>query len=189
MICRARIAGATTAPRWLTRPIPAAELLERVDAAQIAKSVANRLRPAAQSRGVEIGVAALDLLVHVEDPDRGLHRGAGGLGQRGRQLGLSEMAAGASISSTRLVELRDIEVAFLRHIGVAKTESTVDIALLEHFLRNDLNKRSPRALAVLRPIKLVIDNYPEDQEEELDAINNPEDPGAGVSQARIAVTL
>jgi glutaminyl-tRNA synthetase len=68
---------------------------------------------------------------------------------------------------------------FCRRIGVNKFNSTVDIALLEHCLREDLNKTSPRVMAVLRPLKVVIDNYPEDQVEELDAINNPEDPSAG----------
>jgi glutaminyl-tRNA synthetase len=63
--------------------------------------------------------------------------------------------------------------------GVAKRNSVVDIALLEHCLREDLNKRAPRVMAVLRPLKVVIDNYPEDQVEELEAINNPEDASAG----------
>jgi glutaminyl-tRNA synthetase len=68
---------------------------------------------------------------------------------------------------------------FCKRIGVNKFNSTVDIALLEHCLREDLNKTSPRVMAVLRPLKVVIDNYPQGQAEELDAINNPEDPGAG----------
>ncbi|MBL7188113.1 MAG: glutamine--tRNA ligase/YqeY domain fusion protein [Phycisphaerae bacterium] len=68
---------------------------------------------------------------------------------------------------------------FCRRIGVNKFNSTVDIALLDHCLREDLNKTSPRVMAVLRPLKVVIENYPQDQVEELDAINNPEDPGAG----------
>ncbi len=68
---------------------------------------------------------------------------------------------------------------FLNRIGVAKFDSTIDIALLEHCLREDLNKRSPRVMAVLRPLRLVIDNYPEDLVEELEAINNPEDPAMG----------
>jgi glutaminyl-tRNA synthetase len=68
---------------------------------------------------------------------------------------------------------------FCRRIGVNKFNSTVDIALLEHCLREDLNKTSPRVMTVLRPLKVVIDNYPEEQSEELDAINNPEDPNAG----------
>jgi glutaminyl-tRNA synthetase len=68
---------------------------------------------------------------------------------------------------------------FCRRIGVNKFNSTVDIALLEHCLREDLNKTSPRVMAVLRPLKVVIDNYPEGQTEELDAVNNPEDPNAG----------
>jgi glutaminyl-tRNA synthetase len=68
---------------------------------------------------------------------------------------------------------------FCERIGVAKRDSIVDIALLEHCLREDLNKRALRVMAVLKPLKVIIDNYPEDQVEELDAINNPEDPSAG----------
>lgn len=68
---------------------------------------------------------------------------------------------------------------FCERIGVAKRESTVDIALLEHCLREDLNKRAQRVMVVLRPLRLVIDNYPEDKVEELEAENNPEDPGMG----------
>jgi len=69
--------------------------------------------------------------------------------------------------------------SFAKLIGVNKFNSTVDIALLEHCLREDLNKTSPRVMAVLRPLKVVIDNYPAGQVEELDAVNNPEDPAAG----------
>jgi glutaminyl-tRNA synthetase len=68
---------------------------------------------------------------------------------------------------------------FCATIGVSKVDSTVDIALLEHCLRVDLNKRSPRVMAVLRPLRIVIDNYPEGQVEEMDAINNPEDASMG----------
>jgi glutaminyl-tRNA synthetase len=68
---------------------------------------------------------------------------------------------------------------FCRRIGVNKFNSTVDIALLEHCLREDLNKTSPRVMAVLRPLKVIIDNYPEGKTEELDAVNNPEDSNAG----------
>jgi len=68
---------------------------------------------------------------------------------------------------------------FCRRIGVNKFNSTVDIALLEHCLREDLNKTSPRVMAVLRPLKVVIDNYPQGKVEELEAVNNPEDAGAG----------
>jgi glutaminyl-tRNA synthetase len=68
---------------------------------------------------------------------------------------------------------------FCRRIGVAKTDSTVSYALLEHCLREDLNKRAPRTMGVLRPLRVVIENYPEGQTEELDAVNNPEDPEGG----------
>jgi glutaminyl-tRNA synthetase len=68
---------------------------------------------------------------------------------------------------------------FCDRIGVAKSDSTVDVALLEHCLREDLNKRAQRAMAVLRPLKVTIENYPEGRVEELAAVNNPEDPAAG----------
>ena len=67
-------------------------------------------------------------------------------------------------------------------MGVAKRENVIEVALLEHCLREDLNKRALRRMGVLRPLKVVIENYPEDQVEELDAINNPEDPSAGSRQ-------
>jgi len=69
---------------------------------------------------------------------------------------------------------------FCTRIGVAKADSTVEVALLEHCLREDLNKRAERRMAVLHPIKVVIENYPEGKTEQLEAINNPEDPEAGV---------
>ena len=68
---------------------------------------------------------------------------------------------------------------FCERIGVAKKDSVVDIKLLEYCVREDLNKHAPRVLGVLRPLRLIIDNYPEDQVEELEAINNPEDPSMG----------
>jgi glutaminyl-tRNA synthetase len=68
---------------------------------------------------------------------------------------------------------------FLERIGVAKRDSLVDIALLEHCLREDLNKRAQRVMAVLNPLKVIIDNYPEGKTEQLEAINNPEDESAG----------
>jgi glutaminyl-tRNA synthetase len=69
--------------------------------------------------------------------------------------------------------------AFCDHIGVAKREAIVEMQLLEHFVREDLNKRSPRVMAVLRPLKVILTNYPEGQSEDLDAVNNPEDVSAG----------
>jgi glutaminyl-tRNA synthetase len=68
---------------------------------------------------------------------------------------------------------------FCQVISVNKFNSTVDIALLEHCVREDLNKTSPRIMAVLRPLKVIIDNYPEGLVEEMEAVNNPEDPAAG----------
>ena len=68
---------------------------------------------------------------------------------------------------------------FSEKVGVAKRDNMIDVALLEHCLRDDLNKKASRRMGVLRPLKVVIENYPEDQVEELDAINNPEDQEAG----------
>jgi glutaminyl-tRNA synthetase len=68
---------------------------------------------------------------------------------------------------------------FCASIGVSKTTGSIELAMLEHFVREDLNKRAPRVMAVLRPLKVVIDNYPEHQVDELDAVNNPEDESAG----------
>jgi glutaminyl-tRNA synthetase len=68
---------------------------------------------------------------------------------------------------------------FADRIGIAKSDNLVDMALLEHCVREDLNRRALRRMAVLRPLKLVIENYPAGQVEELEAVNNPEDPAAG----------
>jgi glutaminyl-tRNA synthetase len=78
---------------------------------------------------------------------------------------------------------------FSDRIGVAKTDSTIDIALLEHCIREHLNKTAPRAMAVLNPLRVIIDNYPEGQEEEMDAINNPEDPNAGTRKVPFSRVL
>jgi glutaminyl-tRNA synthetase len=69
--------------------------------------------------------------------------------------------------------------AFCDRIGMAKSISTVDLALLEHTIRQDLNQRAPRVMGVLRPLRVVIDNYPEDQVDEMECVNNPEDPSMG----------
>ncbi len=79
--------------------------------------------------------------------------------------------------------------AFMAHIGVAKFVSTVDVQLLEHFVRQDLNKTSPRVMAVIDPIKVVIENYPDGQAEQLEAINNPEDGSAGTRQVPFSKVL
>ena len=78
---------------------------------------------------------------------------------------------------------------FCDRVGVAKRDSTIDVALLEHCIRDDLNIRAPRAMAVLRPLRLVIDNYPEDQVEEFDAVNNPEDPTMGTRKVPFSRVL
>jgi glutaminyl-tRNA synthetase len=78
---------------------------------------------------------------------------------------------------------------FCERIGVAKNDSVVDVALLEHCIRTDLNRRAPRVMGVLRPLRVVIDNYPEGQVEELEAVNNPEDPSAGTRKVPFSQVL
>ena len=74
---------------------------------------------------------------------------------------------------------------FSASIGVTKTNGTIELEMLEHFVREDLNKRAPRVMAVLRPLKLVVDNYPEGQVEEMEAVNNPEDTQRGHAKSAI----
>ena len=78
---------------------------------------------------------------------------------------------------------------FCERIGVAKRDSMADIALLEYYIREDLNKRAPRVMAVLRPLRVVIDNYPDNLVEEMEAINNPEDPGMGTRKVPFSRVL
>jgi glutaminyl-tRNA synthetase len=78
---------------------------------------------------------------------------------------------------------------FAERIGVAKSDNTVEVEFLEHCLREDLNKRASRVMGVLNPIKVIINNYPENQVEELDAINNPEDESAGTRKVPFSKTL
>lgn len=79
--------------------------------------------------------------------------------------------------------------AFCEHIGVAKRDAVVEMQLLEHFIREDLNRHSPRVMAVLKPLKVIIDNYPAHGTEELHAINNPEDPSAGTRKVSFSRVL
>jgi glutaminyl-tRNA synthetase len=79
--------------------------------------------------------------------------------------------------------------AFAYNIGITKYNGLTDVAVLEHAIREDLNKVAVRRLAVLRPIKVVLTNYPEDKVEDLDAINNPEDPSAGARKIPFSRTL
>ena len=78
---------------------------------------------------------------------------------------------------------------FCEHIGVAKRDATIEAALLEHFIREDLNRRAPRVMGVLRPLRVVIDNYPEGQVEEVEAVNNPEDPRMGTRKVPFSRVL
>jgi glutaminyl-tRNA synthetase len=78
---------------------------------------------------------------------------------------------------------------FCKRIGVAKVNSIVDLEFLEHNVRDDLNKTSPRFMGVLRPLKVVLENYPDNQTEELEAVNNPEDPEMGARQIPFSKTL
>ncbi len=78
---------------------------------------------------------------------------------------------------------------FCGAIGVSKTSGIIELAMLEHFLREYLNKHAPRVMAVLRPLKVVIDNYPEDQVEQMEAVNNPEDTSAGMRQVPFSRVL
>ena len=78
---------------------------------------------------------------------------------------------------------------FARRVGVAKANSLVDMAMFDHAVREHLNKAAPRRMAVLRPLKLVIENYPEGTHEELEAVNNPEDPAAGTRRIRFGREL
>ena len=78
---------------------------------------------------------------------------------------------------------------FCARIGIAKKENVIDVAQLEHSVREDLNRRAPRVMTVLRPLRVVMSNYPEGQVEEIDVINNPEDPGAGTRRVPFARVL
>jgi glutaminyl-tRNA synthetase len=78
---------------------------------------------------------------------------------------------------------------FCDRIGVAKKENVIDVALLEHCVREDLNRRAPRAMAVLKPLKIVLENYPDDLVEEMDVVNNPEDPSAGTRKVPFSKVL
>jgi glutaminyl-tRNA synthetase len=78
---------------------------------------------------------------------------------------------------------------FSERVGVARANSVVDIAMLEHAIREDLNQRAPRVLGILRPLRVVVDNYPEDLVEEMDCINNPEDPSMGTRKVPFSRVL
>jgi len=79
--------------------------------------------------------------------------------------------------------------SFCERIGVARTDGVIELSLLEHFVREDLNRRGPRVMAVLRPLRVVIENYPEGQVEETEAVNNPEDPNSGTRKVPFSRVL
>jgi len=79
--------------------------------------------------------------------------------------------------------------AFCDRIGIAKRENVIDVALLEHAVREDLNRRAPRVMGVLRPLRMMIENYPEGQTEDVDVVNNPEDPAAGTRKVPFSRVL
>jgi len=79
--------------------------------------------------------------------------------------------------------------AFCEHIGVAKRDATIEAAMLEHFIREDLNRHAPRVMGVLRPLRVVLDNYPEGKVEDLEAVNNPEDPSMGTRKVPFSRVL
>jgi glutaminyl-tRNA synthetase len=78
---------------------------------------------------------------------------------------------------------------FCKEVGVSKVDSTIDVTVLENAVREDLNRRAPRVMAVLRPMRVVIENYPEGKSEQLDAVNNPEDPSAGTRKVPFSRVL
>jgi glutaminyl-tRNA synthetase len=78
---------------------------------------------------------------------------------------------------------------FCARIGIAKKENVIDVALLEHTVREDLNRRARRAFAVLRPLRVVIENYPDERTESIEAVNNPEDPSSGKRQVPFSRVL
>jgi glutaminyl-tRNA synthetase len=78
---------------------------------------------------------------------------------------------------------------FCKRVGVSKTNGTTELSFLEYYVREDLNRRAPRVMAALRPLRLVIDNYPEGQVEQMDAVNNPEDPSAGTRKVPFSKVL
>jgi len=78
---------------------------------------------------------------------------------------------------------------FCESIGVARKDNLVDVAMLEHAVRDELNRTAPRVMGVLRPLRLVLENYPEDRRETLEAVNNPEDPAAGTRQVPFSRTV
>ena len=133
----------------------------------------------------QIEFARLNLGLHGHEQAASAPAGPGGARARaGTTRGCRPSPACAAAAYTPEA-IRD----FCERIGVAKANSLVDLALLDHCVREDLNRRAPRVMAVLRPVRLVIENYPEGQVEELEAVNNPEDPAMGVRKVPFSRVL
>jgi glutaminyl-tRNA synthetase len=109
--------------------------------------------------------------------------------QEGRVSGWDDPRMPTLVGMRRRGYTPDAIRAFCDRIGVAKRENVVDVALLEHAVREDLNRRAPRVMGVLRPLKVVIENYPEGRVEEMDVVNNPEDPSAGTRKVPFSRVL
>ena len=127
----------------------------------------------------------LNLTLHAAEQAQAAATGAGRARER---LGRSAHAHAFAASAAAAIRRRRSAIS-ARAIGVSKTNGSIELAMLEHFVREDLNKRAPRVMAVLRPLKVVIDNYPEDQVEEMDAVNNPEDASAGTRKVPFSRVL
>ena len=99
--------------------------------------------------------------------------------QEGRVTGWDDPRMPTLVGMRRRGYTPDAIRNFCERIGVAKRENLIDVALLEHAVREDLNARAPRVMGVVRPLRVVIENYPEHETEDVDVVNNPEDAGAG----------
>jgi glutaminyl-tRNA synthetase len=109
--------------------------------------------------------------------------------EEGRVSGWDDPRMPTIVGMRRRGYTPDAIKAFCERIGVAKRENVVDVALLEHAVREDLNRRAPRLMGVLNPVRMVIENYPEGQTEEFEIGNNPEDPAAGTRRVPFSRVL
>ena len=141
---------------------------------------ADRRRQAAADR-----VRAAEPELHGDEQAQAAAARAAGARDAAGTIRACRRSAACAGAATRPKSIRD----FCARIGVAKKENVIDVAQLEHSVREDLNRRAPRVMAVLRPLKVVITNYPEGQVEEVDVINNPEDASAGTRKVPFSRVL